>query len=591
MSKQSSLCVNIIYNRSNTFGLASDAIVLEEILREQAELPISQIHHVDPCEPPRYADIQFHLEIPIAAAFAWSPVNIFVKNTEHYVSEAYDAYMSNFDAVINRERDAWCLPKTLSVKLSSAAKRNAEQKQSGFLALVGGSANKASALVSQILPFWKADWVPLHIYTTRTDLQTQMEATISATASTIPSNIHIHCHQLEEAQIRSLQMKYCGHLIASVAEGFCYAAAEAEACGAFKILSNISVLRSQYNESESATAFIRASSASADLESAMQRFTAWEASATSVAIIMSRRSATTQMLSATLTSIKRLIAERRPSGNIHLPPILTADVASCPPISIITLTYNRRNFIDLACLNLLLTDYPQEKIEWVVVEDSDDDNKAASDKILGFAARNPKIQVSYVPIGHRLTVGEKRNKGIERASNEIILFMDDDDVYPATSIRRRVAWLLKGGMGAGCQAPKAVATTTIAMYDLRTGQSAVNVPPLGLPLGQRISEATLTFYKSFWVERRFKDVAVGEGGDWLTGRESGLLEIPPQQIIVALSHGTNISSRAIPKEAKVGCFWGWDEVMLRFLHGLAGVAVEAETDVKTSSKKKSVSKH
>jgi len=269
------------------------------------------------------------------------------------------------------------------------------------------------------------------------------------------------------------------------------------------------------------------------------------------------------------------------SSTIHLPPILLPD--ACPPISIITLTYNRRNFIDLACLNLLLTDYPQDKIEWVVVEDSDDDNKAASDKILGFAARNPNIQVSYVPIGHRLTVGEKRNKGIERASNSIILFMDDDDVYPATSFRRRVAWLLKGGMGAGCQAAKAVASTTIAMYDLRTGQSAVNVPPLDLPIGQRISEATLTFYKSFWAERHFKDVAVAEGEDWLIGRESGLLEIPPQQIIVALSHCTNISSRAIPKEAKVGCFWGWDEVMLRFLHGLAGVAVEAETDAKTKT--------
>ena len=569
------LCVNIIYNRSNTFGLAADAVVLEEILREQAAFPISQVNHIDPCEPPRYADIQFHLEIPIAVAFAWSPVNIFVKNAEHYISESYDAYMGNFNAVINRESSAWCLPKELSVKLSAAATTGS--KQAGFLALVGGSANKASALVSQILPFWKADWVPLHIYTTRSDLRTQMEAAASATALAIPSNIHIHQKELADAQIRKLQMHHQGHLIASVAEGFCYAAAEAEACGAFKILSDIPVLRSQYNESAD-TVFIAAATASADLESAMQKFTAWEPQAPSVATIMSRRSATADMLSAILTSCKSALT----TTPMQLPPILLPE--SCPPISIITLTYNRRNFIDLACLNLLLTDYPQEKIEWVVVEDSDDDNKAASDKILGFAARNPKIQVSYVPIGHRLTVGEKRNKGIERASNPIILFMDDDDVYPATSIRRRVAWLLKGGMGTGCQKPQAVATTTIAMYDLRTGQSAVNVPPLGLPLGQRISEATLTFYKNFWNERHFKDVAVGEGEDWLAGRENGLLEIPPQQIIVALSHGTNISSRAIPKEAKVGCFWGWDEVMLRFLHGLAGVAVEAEDD--TSGKKK-----
>lgn len=565
------LSVNIIYNRSNTFGLASDAVVLEELLRSQTAFSISQIHHIDPCEPPRYADIQFHLEVPIAAAFAWSPVNIFVKNAEHYVA-SYDAYMAHFDAVINRESAAWCLPKESAVHLS-AATRNADGKQTGFLALVGGSANKADALVSQILPYWKANYVPLHIYTTRSDLQTQMEAAVSATASAIPSNIHIHHQQLTKSQITDLQKHHHGHLIASVAEGFCYAAAEAEACGAFKILSDIQVLRSQYTESAD-TAFIASATASADLESAMQKFVSWEPQAPSVSSILSRRSATADMLSAILTNTQSIITARKLAINSHLPPILQPD--DCPPISIITLTYNRRNFIDLACLNLLLTDYPKDKIEWVVVEDSDDDNKAASDKILGFAARNPQIQVSYVPIGHRLTVGEKRNKGIERATNGIILFMDDDDVYPETSFRRRVAWLLKGGMGAGCAQPQAVATTTIAMYDLRTGQSAVNVPPLQLPLGQRISEATLTFYKKFWTERSFSDVTVGEGENWLSGREQELLEIPPQQIIVALSHGTNISSRAIPKEAKVGCFWGWDEVMLRFLHGLAGVAVEAE---------------
>lgn len=568
------LSVNLIYNRSNTFGLASDAAVLEELLREQTAESISQIHHIDPCEPPRYADIQFHLEVPIAAAFAWSPVNIFIKNAEHYV-DGYDAYMGNFDAIINRERDAWCLPKEVAVELSAPGRT----ATSSFLSLVGGSANKADALVSQILPFWKANYPPFHIYTTRTDLQTQMEAAVSATASTIPSNIHIHHQQLTKSQITNLQKTHRGHIIASTAEGFCYAAAEAEACGAFKILSDIPVLRAQYKESAD-TAFV--ASASADLESAMQKFASWEPQAPSVSNTLSRRSAAADMISAILKNCKPLIANRKPTGNIHLPPILQPD--ACPPISIITLTYNRRNFIDLACLNLLLTDYPKDKIEWVVVEDSDDDSKAASDKILGFASRNPQIQVSYVPIGHRLTVGEKRNKGIERATNDIILFMDDDDVYPETSFRRRVAWLLKGGMGAGCQQPQAVATTTIAMYDLRTGQSAVNVPPLQLPLGQRISEATLTFYKRFWVERAFSNARVGEAEDWLKGRESALLEIPPQQIIVALSHGANISSRSIPKEAKVGCFWGWDEVMLRFLHGLAGVAVEAEGGSKKKTK-------
>jgi hypothetical protein len=102
------------------------------------------------------------------------------------------------------------------------------------------------------------------------------------------------------------------------------------------------------------------------------------------------------------------------------------------------------------------------------------------------------------------------------------------------------------------------------------------VPPLDIPLGQRISEATLTFYKSWWAERPFpKTVVVGEAEDFVVGREEGILEIPPQQVIVAFSHGRNVSSRRVPSGADVkpGCFWGFPRQFLEFIHGLAGVKV------------------
>jgi hypothetical protein len=149
--------------------------------------------------------------------------------------------------------------------------------------------------------------------------------------------------------------------------------------------------------------------------------------------------------------------------------------------------------------------------------------------------------------------------------------MDDDDHYPESSIRRRVGWLTKHSSN-----PKAVACTTIACYDLVNGISSVNVPPLDIPLGQRISEATLTFYKSWWQARGFEPlIKVGEGESIVAGRETDLLEIPPQQIIVAFSHGKNASSRRVPSGADVkpGCFWGFPKEFLVFVHGLAGVKV------------------
>ena len=108
------------------------------------------------------------------------------------------------------------------------------------------------------------------------------------------------------------------------------------------------------------------------------------------------------------------------------------------------------------------------------------------------------------------------------------------------------------------------------------GISAVNVPPMDIPLSQRVSEATLTFHRSFWEEKGFPaGVVVGEGEGFLQGRDRDCLEIPPQQIIVAFSHGKNASSRRVPSDADVtpGCFWGFPKEFLIFVHGLAGITL------------------
>ncbi len=574
------LNVAILYNRSNPFGLATDAQVLEELLRA-SKAPIGQIHHIDPREPPRHVDLQFHLEVPVYCNVPWASHNILLVNPEHYEAVAYDAYLHAFSAVICRDPSwtgaaaaairrcvKWCLPAAKRFSLADgAAKRTESQKALGFLALVGGSTNKAAALAN-ILPNWQVGSPKLRIYTSRADLAKQLEEARVADAP-----VEIICAELSADDVLRLQKLYSGHLIVSKAEGFGYAAAEADAAGAFAIMSDIPIFRSLYG-GQANCRFIDESGGG--LADAWQAFSRAEAGASAGAAAADAAAAAVADFSTLLTDLLAL-PRNRPTGNVHLPPILQQ--ADCPPITVVTLTYNRRNFIDLACLNLLLTDYPRDKIEWLVVEDSDDDEKAASDKIIGFASKNPDIQVSYIPLAGRTSIGEKRNKAVERAQHDIILFMDDDDVYPVTSFRRRVAWLIAGSplrSSSSGASHAAVAATMLPMYHLRTGQSAVNVPPMNLPLGQRISEATLTFRKSFWQERPFSDVNIAEGENWLTGREAAVMEIPPQQIIVALTHGDNISSRKIPADARVGCFWGWDEAMVRFLHGLVGVKVEAD---------------
>jgi hypothetical protein len=60
----------------------------------------------------------------------------------------------------------------------------------------------------------------------------------------------------------------------------------------------------------------------------------------------------------------------------------------------------------------------------------------------------------------------------------------------------------------------------------------------------------------------------------LDGREGDVIELPPQQIIVAMSHSQNSTNRRIPPSGKPSCFWGFPKEFLKWLHGLVGVEIE-----------------
>jgi hypothetical protein len=283
-------------------------------------------------------------------------------------------------------------------------------------------------------------------------------------------------------------------------------------------------------------------------------------------ISMKKNTVESEKIKEMLTECSSAIEYREPVPK-HMPPLL--NIQDCPPISVITLVHNRPKFIENACLNLLSSDYPRDKIEWIVIDDSDPES-SPSNRVIQFSEKFAPGEISYIPLLKKTSIGEKRNMAVEKAKHNIIVMMDDDDHYPSTSFRRRVAYLLKSRKRYEC-----ATCTTIAMYDLLKGTSAVNVPPFTLSLGERCSEASMVFTKQFWEKRKFPETDMAEGEGFLKDRESQVVEMPPQQLIVALSHGTNLSSRRMP-ETKPGCFWGFPRPLLEFLHGIVGVKIEED---------------
>ena len=97
-------------------------------------------------------------------------------------------------------------------------------------------------------------------------------------------------------------------------------------------------------------------------------------------------------------------------------------------VSVITPTYNRRQFIPTLIKIYANQTFSKEKMEWIIIDDG-------IDKVedLFQAANIPNIR--YIALEDKLRIGAKRNRLNEEARAPIIIAMDDDDYYPPDRIQ------------------------------------------------------------------------------------------------------------------------------------------------------------
>jgi glycosyltransferase involved in cell wall biosynthesis len=174
-----------------------------------------------------------------------------------------------------------------------------------------------------------------------------------------------------------------------------------------------------------------------------------------------------------------------------------------------------------------------------------------NDQIKDLVSEMPNVK--YVLSDDPMTIGAKRNLGIESASHDVLVMMDDDDVYPNNSVLTRVAFMKSA------PEKQAVFCTTIPCYDIHEKKSFMNVPPNTLAMSERVSEATLCFTRDFWSQRKFPDQQIAEGGAFIRDREYMCREVSPQDVIVSLVHSKNTSSRKAPAGEANGCHYGFSD--------------------------------
>lgn len=200
-----------------------------------------------------------------------------------------------------------------------------------------------------------------------------------------------------------------------------------------------------------------------------------------------------------------------------------------PTVSIVTPTYNRRQFIPFLISCVKKQTYPMQLMEWIVVDDGED---CVEDlfKDVDF------IEVKYIYLKEKMKLGAKRNYIHSLVSNDIVIYMDDDDYYPPERVQYAVQRLRSKPQIkiAGC--------SEMFIYFMDT-QEIWRFGPYGL---NHSTAGTFSFWRELIEETSYDDEAEeAEEKYFLKNYTIPLLQLNPQKTILVLAHSSNTFDKHI----------------------------------------------
>ena len=284
------------------------------------------------------------------------------------------------------------------------------------------------------------------------------------------------------------------------------------------------------------------------------------------------------------------------TGNLSyvmkLPDIADADL---PGVTVITPTYNRRKLFALAERNFTTQNYPKERLQWVILDDSDDPDLSIDDLVPDLGTlEDGTPRVVYIKLergSDPVSVAYKRNVGVKTAKYDYIVHMDDDDYYPPSSVLVRVKLLVKYGESqdsddgddAGAHKStkshvpiRCVGCSSVGVYDLIHDASSISTDGT-----LALSEASMAYTRSFWETRNFNDFdRKGEYFNFIRDRFDEIMNVPYSFVIYALTHKTNLTDKLRQIKKTQTRYRGtddelnfinscWDEDTEFFIRGLA----------------------
>ena len=231
-----------------------------------------------------------------------------------------------------------------------------------------------------------------------------------------------------------------------------------------------------------------------------------------------------------------------------------------PTVSILTLTHNRKKFFNLAIYNFNNIDYPRNKLEWVIYDTSNEVNNV--EKLLPPEESRGKYNIRYFKENKIETIGNSRNFAISQCKNDIIVMMDDDDYYPETSVRKRVAPFVDTNV-------KLVCCSIIGTFEINKYLSYVDCPDIFGHPNRRFKIATMAIRRELVDNdndnNKCDDKSIHEFNTIISTYLNSVHEINWEGVIISLTHSQNTTFRNVPKTEQNGSHFGFGEKMFKFI--------------------------
>ena len=187
-----------------------------------------------------------------------------------------------------------------------------------------------------------------------------------------------------------------------------------------------------------------------------------------------------------------------------------SDIEEQPTISVITILRGEKEFIPLIKDNFNKFEYPQDKLELVIVDDGKESLQSEfleDERVLYLHLQDTEIQeflqkielpndkenimANYLSKTRRLPNGFKRDYGVGMSSNDFYFHMDYDTVYNTKAITRKLKFLRKNKV-------ECVYNASLLCYDFYQKDLYKSDSPYS------VYEGTFLHTKNYWKNGGFK---------------------------------------------------------------------------------------